>query len=160
MMAPLKHWWLERTGREQRLVAAMAILLIIVVGWLGILRPMTAAMAETRERHARAVVALAELRDLRLLAERASKRPSLPLDETLAPFIARSAADAGLTVERLDAEGAHQAKINIAAVRPAAFFGWAQRLEVRHGLVVQQVAAFRNADTTVAVQATIRRPAR
>lgn len=160
MSPSLKNWWRERSDREQRLVAAMTVMLVIVIGWLGIIRPLGAATAEARERHARAVVALADLRSLRQQAERASKRPSLPPDELLAPFVARNAADAGLTVERFEAEGAHQAKLNIAAVRPSAFFGWAQRLEVRHGLVVQQVAAFRNADTTVAVQATIRRPAR
>lgn len=160
MTASLTSWWRERSEREQRLLATMAVLFIVVVGWMGILRPVAAAKAETRERHARAVVALAEVRELRLQSERAAKRPSLPLDESLAPFLTRSAAEAGMTVERVEAEGAHQAKLNIAAVRPAAFFGWVQRLEVRHGLAVQQLATFRNADTTVAVQATIRRPVR
>lgn len=160
MSALVKNWWRERTEREQRLLAAMAVLFAIVVGWLGVIRPISTSKAEARERHARAVVALADLHELRAQAQRAEKRPALPLDETLAPFVTRSAAEAGLTLERLDAEGPQQVKLNIAAVRPAAFFGWAQRLEVRHGLVVQQVAAFRNADTTVAVQATIRRPGR
>lgn len=159
MMTNFNAWWRERSEREQRLLAAMAVLLVLVVGWLGVIRPIAIAKAEARERHARAVVALAEVRGLRAQAQ-GTRRPTLPLDETLAPFLARSAADAGLTLERLEAEGAHQARINIAAVRPTAFFGWAQRLEVRHGLVVQQLAAFRNADTTIAVQATIRRPAR
>lgn len=160
MSAMLKSWWRERTEREQRLLAAMAVLFAIVVGWLGVIRPISISKADARERHARAIVALADLQELRTQAQRAEKRPALPLDETLAPFVTRSAAEAGLTLERLDAEGPQQVKLNIAAVRPAAFFGWAQRLEVRHGLVVQQVAAFRNADTTVAVQATIRRPGR
>lgn len=160
MSAMLKSWWRERTEREQRLLAVMAVLFAIVVGWLGVIRPISISKAEARERYARAIVALADLQELRMQAQRAEKRPALPLDETLAPFVTRSAAEAGLTLERLDAEGPQEVKLNIAAVRPAAFFGWAQRLEVRHGLVVQQVAAFRNADTTVAVQATIRRPGR
>lgn len=160
MTAMFMSWWRERSEREQRLLAAMAVLFAIVVGWLGIIRPISMAQADARERHARAVVALADLQELRAQSERVAARPALPLDETLAPFVTRSAADAGLTLERLEAEGPQQVKLNIAAVRPSAFFGWAQRLEVRHGLVVQQVAAFRNADTTVAVQATIRRPSR
>lgn len=159
-MMAMKNWWRERSPREQRLLAAMAVLAVIVIGWLGIIRPLSLAKTDARERHARAVVALADLRELRLQSQNASARPALAVDEPLGPFVTRSAADIGLTLERIDAEGPNQVKINIAAVRPAAFFGWAQRLEVRHGLVVQQVAAFRNADTTVAVQATIRRPAR
>jgi general secretion pathway protein M len=160
MMVLLKSWWRERSDREQRLLAAMGVLLVVVVGWLGVIRPLDLATAAARERHARAVVALADLQELRDRAAKATNRPQLPLDETLAPFVTRSATDAGMTVERLEAEGAHQVKINISAVRPAAFFGWAQRLEVQHGLVVHQLAAFRNVDTTIAVQLTVRRPAR
>ncbi len=160
MMALFKSWWRERSDREQRMLAGLGVLLVIVVGWLGIIRPLDSATSAARERHARAVVALADLQELRDRAAQATNRPQLPLDETLAPFVTRSAADAGMTVERLEAEGSHQVKVNIAAVRPAAFFGWAQRLEVQHGLVVHQIAAFRNADTTIAVQLTVRRPAR
>lgn len=160
MMALFTSWFRDRSEREQRMLAALGVLLVIVVGWLGIIRPLDGATAAARERHARAVVALADLQELRDRAAKATNKPQLPLDETLAPFVTRSAADAGLTVERLEAEGAHQVKVNVAAVRPAAFFGWAQRLEVRHGLVVHQLAAFRNADTSIAVQLTVRRPAR
>jgi general secretion pathway protein M len=160
MRAMIESWWRERTDRERRLLAVMLTLLAVVVGWLGVVRPLAIAQAEAEARHARAVVALADIRELQAQAERLGARPLLPVDASLVGFLERSAADAGLPVERLEAEGSERAVITVAAVRPAAFFGWAQRLEVRHGLIVDRLSATRNSDSTIAVQATFRRPGR
>lgn len=159
MMASLQTWWAGRTPREQRLLAVMIALFVFVFVWLGIIRPLGMARDAAEVRHARSVAALAQVRDLggRLDAQR---RRTLPIDQPLATFLERSATDAGLPVERLEAEGADRAVLTIAAVRPPALFGWIQRVEVRDGLIVERLSATRNPDTTIAVQATFRRPAR
>ena len=160
MTAALLHWWNERSLREQRMLALMVAILVAVVAWLGVARPIALARDAAETRHARAVVALGQVSEIGARLDALRSRPQPAIDEPLVAFIGRSAADAGLSVERLEAEGADRAVLTILAVRPPAVFGWIQRIEVRHGIVVERLSATRNPDTTVAVQATFRRPAR
>lgn len=160
MIAAFLHWWNERSLREQRLLAVMIAILVAVVAWLGVARPIAQARDAAETRHARAVVALGEVRELGGRLDALRFRPQPAIDEPLVAFIGRSASDAGLSVERLEAEGSDRAVLTIMAVRPPAVFGWIERVEVRHGLIVEQLSATRNPDSTIALQATFRRPAR
>lgn len=160
MTASFLNCWGGRSPREQQLLAVMFGLLAIVVVWLGILRPLGAARDAAEARHARAVVALGKVREIGGRIQASRGRGALAIDEPLVAFLGRSAAVAGFTVERLEAEGAERAVLTIAAARPPAVFGWIQRVEVRDGLIVDRLSATRNPDSTVAVQVTFRRPAR
>ena len=160
MTTTFLNWWSGRSPREQRMLAVMFLLLAVVIVWLGIVRPIAAARDAAEERHARAVVALGKLRELGSRLDTARSRALPAIDEPLVGFLGRSAADAGLSVERLEAEGSERAVLVIMAVRPPALFGWLQRVEARDGLIVDRLSVTRNADATVAVQVTFRRPAR
>jgi general secretion pathway protein M len=160
MTAALLNWWNERSLREQRLLAVMIAILVGVVAWLGVARPIAMARDAAEMRHARAVAALGKVRELSGRFDALRARPLPAIDEPLVAFLGRSAGDAGLPVERLEAEGSDRAVLTVMAVRPPAVFGWIQRVEVRHGLIVERLSATRNPDTTIAVQATFRRPAR
>lgn len=160
MTANLKAWWAERSPREQKLLALMIALLAATIVWFGIVRPLGVARDAAEERHARAVVALGKLRELGGRFDAARGRGVVPIGEPLVAFLGRDAGDAGLPVERLEAQGSERAVLTIAAVRPPALFGWVQRVEVRHGLIVERLTATRNPDTTIAVQITFRQPAR
>ena len=160
MTTAFLNWWKGRSPREQRLLAVMFALLFAVVAWLGIVRPIAAARDAAEARHARAVVALGKVRELGGRIAAARSRGAVPINEPLAAYLDRSAGDAGLPVERLEAQGHDAASLTILAVRPTAVFGWIQRIEVRDGLIVERLSATRNPDTTIAVQATFRRPAR
>lgn len=160
MTAALLNWWNERSPREQRMLAVMIAVLVAVVAWLGVVRPIGLARDAAEARHARAVVALGKVRELGGRFDALRARPQPAIDEPLVVFLGRSASEAGLPVERLEAEGSDRAVLTIMAVRPPAVFGWIQRVEVRHGLIVERLSATRNLDTTIAVQATFRRPAR
>jgi general secretion pathway protein M len=154
------NWWHGRSPREQRLLAVMAALFVIVLVWLGVLRPLAAAREAAEARHAGAVTALGQVREVGARLAAAHGRPTLPIDEPLVAYLGRSAGEAGLPVERLEAQGSDRAVLTVIAARPAAVFGWIQRIEVRDGLLVERLSATRNPDTTIAVQATFRRPAR
>jgi general secretion pathway protein M len=160
MTATFLNWWNGRSPREQRLLAVMFLLLAVVIVWLGIVRPIAAARDAAEERHGRAVVALGKLRELGGRLDAARSRATPAIDEPLVSFLGRSAGDAGLPIERLEAEGGERAVLTIMAVRPPALFGWLQRVEVRDGLIVERLSATRNPDATIAVQVTFRRPAR
>ena len=62
MIARTRIWYVGLSLREQRLIAVMAALFLIVFVWLLVLRPLGDALADARERHDEAVLARAQAR--------------------------------------------------------------------------------------------------
>lgn len=151
-MNGLRAWWDERSPREQRLLAIMLGLLVLVLGWLLIIRPLGDAQATARERHDAAVLALAEARARPgATAARGRPAPQLPVDSLLA----RTAAEAGFANARITAQGPARASVVLEAARPQALFGWVARLEAQ-GLDVDSLQARTNQDRTLFVEAAFR----
>lgn len=131
MMAGLKSMWAERSTREQWMLGVMFGLIAALLLWFGLVRPVEnaristrAAMLEAADRNAgiRAKVAM-----LKHLPTQASAGPETPLDQ----YVGQGAAEAGLTPERAQAQGANKIDIAIASVRPIALFSWLARLEAQ-----------------------------
>lgn len=158
MMERMKTLWGERTPRERWMLGVMAALLAVVILWLGVVRPLEAArqsarqvLREATDRNA-AIRAKAKL--LKSLPRGAATAMSAtPLDQ----FVGQSAGEAGLTLERAQAQGADRMDIAIAAVRPAALFAWLAGLEGR-GVRVETMSA-RPSPTagSISVQAVLAR---
>ncbi|MDB5684066.1 MAG: ral secretion pathway protein [Sphingomonas bacterium] len=156
MIARLTSWWRLRDRREQRLLLIMIALFVIVFAWLGVVRPLGDRLADARERHGRAVLALAAAQDQaeRIVALQRSARPpqGLPVGE----LVSRAAAEAGFTAATVTPAGATAAAVSIPAVRTQAFFAWVADLQRRYGLIVQQLSARTNSDATLAVEVSVR----
>ena len=155
MRAAALAWWRARTPREQRLRAAMLVLVLVLLAWLLVVRPLADALDFAQRDHAEAVAALAEAR---ARAEAARPAPGegpaaapLPVDG----FVSRTATEAGFAGARVAGQGPGQASVAIDAVRPQAFFAWVRLME-RRGLAVVSLSARVNADRTLAVEATFR----
>jgi general secretion pathway protein M len=148
-------WWRVRTAREQRLLAVMGALLVLVLGWLLVVRPLADALDEAQRRHASAVAALAQARAQADAAGRlhGSAAPAVPLPVN--GFVTRTANEAGFAGARVAARGPTAAVIAIPAARAPAFFTWVRLME-RRGLEVQSLRARANQDRTLAVEATFR----
>jgi len=159
MKAAIESWWKRLSTRERRLVAVMLALLVAVGSWLGVVRPIDLAQEAAEARQARAVEALVAVRTARADLARRGTAAAVPIDEPLLTFVGRSATEAGMPVSRLEGAGGNRVVLAVTAVRAPAFLGWVQRLEVRHGLVVESLEATRNVDSTIAAQATLRRAA-
>ena len=86
MIARLDAWWRLRGRREQVLLAIMLVLAAITLMWLMVIRPLGDALAEARERHGRAVVALAEARSQAGAIARLEGRRTAPLEGALLPL--------------------------------------------------------------------------
>jgi general secretion pathway protein M len=148
-------WWRARTRREQRLLAAMGGMAVLVLAWLLVWRPIVDAVADAKSRHSAAAVALAEARsrasEIETLQKAAIPASGLPP----ATVVGRSAAAAGFAVASLDEVGGGAVRVTMAAVRPQAFFAWVAEME-RKGLIVAGLSARPNADRTVAAEITFR----
>jgi general secretion pathway protein M len=148
-------WWRARTPREQRLLLIMAALLVLVLGWLLVIRPLSDALDSAKRRHGAAVEALAEARvHAEAAGRRRDRRPTrspLPVDA----LIGRTATEAGFAGARIAGQGPARATVAIDAARPQAFFAWVALME-RSGLIVDRLSARANNDRTLAVEAAFR----
>jgi len=141
MMERLKVLWRERSPREQWMLGAMFALLAVVILWLGLFRPLDAAQRfardELREATDRNAAIRAKVKLLQSLPRTAGiADPDVPLDQ----FIGQSAGEAGLTLERAQAQGADRLDMAIASVRPVALFSWLAVLEAQ-GVRVETMSA-------------------
>jgi len=156
MMERLRVLWGERSSREQWMLGVMFALLAVVILWLGIARPLDAAQRSVRDALREATDRNAAIR-AKVTLLKSLPRTAGPIDAAvpLEQFIGQSAGEAGLTLERAQAQGADRVDMAIASVRPVALLSWLAALEAR-GIRVETMSA-RPAATagSVSVQAVL-----
>ena len=158
MMERMATYWSERSIREQWMLGVMFALLGAVILWFGIVTPLDRAQRGARE-------ALLTATDRNAAVRAAAKQlkapprdatagnPATPLDQ----LVGQSAGEAGLTLERAQAQGSDRMEIAIASVRPVAFLSWLATLEAQ-GVRVETMGARPSATAgSLSVQAVLTR---
>lgn len=153
MMALITPWWRDRSPRERWLIGVMLALLVAVLVWLALLRPLAAAREAA---DADAAAAQARLAQTQALVAAIKARPAATAAPVL-DVLNRRLAEAGLQPTRLEAQGAGQALVEIGAVNGRLLLGWAAALEQRDGLVIDDLTASRNPDQSVKARLLVRR---
>jgi general secretion pathway protein M len=155
MTARLRQMWAERSTREQQLIAVMLGLLAIVILVFGIIRPLVHATTAARDRLDRATIeggqiaaAVETLRDAKKAA------PPL-LTGTMVLAVSQSAGTAGFTLSTLDPQGDDRVGITLPSAKSPALFAWLRTL-AQQGIFVERMTLRTNADTTLAVEVTLR----
>lgn len=156
MRAMLWPWWRDRSERERWLIGAMGVILVLVVLWLGIFRPIAAARDAAIARHAAAVAGLGEVQAMTGAIRRAEQRGAAARSVPLVELVSRRATEAGLSSETLETTGDGRVTMRIAAVRPTAILRWLAEVESRDGIIVERAGMTRNDDATVAVELSLR----
>lgn len=151
MTAKLMTWWRERSLRERRLLVVMGALLVVTILWLGIYRPVQAALSDARARHQEAVVRLGEVRSR---AEALRDLRPAPLTGSLAELVTRAATEVGFANAAVAPQGDRRASVSVPAARPGPVLAWFAALEAR-GIVVDRLVARTNADATLTIDATL-----
>ena len=150
---PVELWFSGRTLREQRMLIIMAALLLAVVVWLGVVRPVLAWRAAAADRAQAAAVTLAEVRAS--VASLGPARPAArPPAEGLDPLIRRTAEAAGLeVVTAMSPSG--QLGFQLSRVSSGPLFAWLAALETDHRLTVCSLGVVENADATLNVEGAL-----
>jgi general secretion pathway protein M len=156
-MSGILAWWRLRSRREQWLLAIMVVLAGITLAWLLVLRPLGDAAAAARERHDRAVIALAEARAQAAVIRRIEAVRAPPLSGPLELAVSAAAAAAGFQLSRIQPDGDTRLSLSLASAKPQAFFTWLDGLERGQGLVVERLNVTSNSDRTLAVELTLRK---
>lgn len=160
MMDAVKTMWGERSLREQWMLGVMFALLAVVVLWLGVVGPLASAQRSAREELLAATDRNAAMRaKVKLLKTLPRGVASGPATVAIDQLVSQSAGEAGLTLERADAQGGARIEIAMASVRPVALFSWLAALEAQ-GVRVETMSA-RPSPTagSVSVQAVLVRGA-
>lgn len=158
MMERLKTVWGERSPREQWMLGVMFALLGLVILWLGLIRPLDAAQRSSREQLREATDRNAAIRaKVKLLKSLPRNAGAASSGVALDQIVGQSAGEAGLTLERAQAQGADRIDIAVASIRPVALFSWLATLEAQ-GVRVDTMSA-RSSPTagSVSVQAVLTR---
>ena len=162
MIDRLKALWDQRSSREQWMIGVMVALFAVVILWLGVLLPLQAGQRSARDALREATDRNAAIRYKVKLLKSLSKAQGRPFSDAVSidQFIGQSAGEAGLTLERSQAQGSDRIDIAIASVRPVALFSWLASLE-NQGIGVETMTA-RPSPTagSVSVQAVLVRGSR
>lgn len=156
MMALAMPWWRDRSGREQLLLSLMAALVVIVIGWLGIIRPLAIARDAAIERLATSQRDLGDVRAMTPAIRAAEKRANPVGGVPTLERIRERVSAAGLTVERLASDGDGRVTMRVPAVKPAILLRWIADIETRDAIIVDRLAISRNGDATVAADIAFR----
>lgn len=155
MIARLRTWYDALSLREKRLILVAAALAVVTILWLGIIRPVGDGLATSRERHANAVVRLAETEARVRAVQRAQRNRPPPLEAPLEAIIRDRASTAGFVLANVTPQAANQVQIAITSARPAALFAWIADLEAA-GILVDQLSTTDNGDQTVSAQLSLK----
>jgi general secretion pathway protein M len=157
MTERLQNWWIALSTRERWLVGVAGVLALGVILW-GLGRPAVAAFVDLESRHRAAIEREGRVSaKVQLLAQRPSKSVTAAVDAAqIDQYLAQSAGEIGLTLDRNEARGAGQATIAIATARATVLTDWLASLEGQ-GFVIDQLTITPAADGTVGLTAELRK---
>lgn len=152
MIARAKLWFMTLSQREKWLILGALALFGVVLVWLVVL-PIDDALSAARQRHADAVVRLAETRG-QIDAIKRARRGGGVLPGPLDAIIRERAQAGGLALESVVPEG-NRLRIHIASAKGGALLGWLGELEAS-GVLVDRLDITNNGDQSVAADITLR----
>lgn len=157
MTERLQNWWLGLSQRERWLVAIAGVLALAVILW-GLGRPAYATIADLEAQHRAAIEREGRVAaKVQLLAQRPAKSLAATVDAVaIDQYLAQSAGEIGLTLDRNEARGQEQATIAIATARAPVLTDWLASLEGQ-GFVIDQLTITPAADGTVGLTAELRK---
>lgn len=158
MIAVVRQWYVGRSTREQRLIAAMLLVALPVMLWLLLARPISIAYDTALARHLDSVDRYGRIAALADLAKSEPRLTSAPTGD-LVLRLSDLGRQASLAVQIQPGETTESARISAATAPAPAAAAWLTGLEAS-GYVLDQVRFTPKGDGTVAIEAMVRVRAR
>lgn len=155
MKQQVVQWYTGLSLREKVLVGIAVALFALVFTVYGVYLPLTSAITEKRLAYREALerrVSIEAMVDN--AAQNQPKAAAIISDTSLETLINQSAAEAGFTLEKVDASGSDRTVITITQARPSALLKWLAELELQ-GVITEQIDVKAGNAGTVAVNATL-----
>ncbi|OEC37668.1 hypothetical protein A7D27_24980 [Pseudomonas sp. 1D4] len=123
LIAPLRQRWDQLPARERRALLLLVLFLTPILAWSLLLQPERAALQHAEQQYQRAQMLRFDLARLPASAPRASLAA-----KALPGLLARSSAEAQLTIERMDNESGGAIQLTLEGSLDA-LLGWLQTVE-------------------------------
>jgi general secretion pathway protein M len=156
MTAQLRQMWDARSPRERWLLGVMFALIAIVLVVFAVILPLVDGLSAARERLDRATRASGQIEARIAAFEKVKRTPLPPLDGSLANVVSATAGEVGFVPDRVTPQGEDRVVIAIPAAKSTALFAWIAALETR-GIFAESASIRRNADASLALEATLKR---
>lgn len=155
MIENARNWFAGLSQREKILVGIAGLLVAGLIGFYGIARPMSGAIAAAEQRYVSAVE-----RQARIEAKVAALL--LPVDAEIViftgaidAFVSQSAGETGIAVTSVDPQPDGRVNMVVESAKPTALFGWLARIE-RQGIAVESLSVDPAGNGTVSATLTLR----
>ena len=146
--------WSGRSVREQRMLAVMGLLIVVVLIWLLIVRPAFAWREAAAERRVEATAGLARIEAGLASRGTAQKKAAMPLAEV--EQAARGTAEAAGLGVTLSVDETGGIGFDAPGVTSAALFDWLASLKADYGVEVHELTVIENADATLDAQGSLK----
>jgi len=157
MIESMKLWWNGREPRERVLLSIMIALIVLIILWLGIYRPVEAGLRQAALDNLEAAERHADVAHKVELLKRAGKAVRAPSSLPVEQIVGQSAGEAGFTLERVQAQGNDRVDVAIASARSTALLGWISTLEADGVAVERAMISPSGLTGTVSAQLSFRR---
>lgn len=154
-VTPVNDAWAARTPRERVMLAGLAVLVALVVGWYGVYDPLRRAAEDAKADRRVAVTRLAVVEAAAAEVRRAAQAGTSASPAVLEQLVLDSAAQAGVSIEPPRQDGATTV-VRALAASPAPLFAWIQGLQMRQ-VTVRGFSATRGAGGTVDAEVRLAR---
>ncbi len=142
MASSAGRWYAGRESREQQIVLALAVLLVVSLLWLAIWKPISdwRETADNRYRNAQAQLDWMMANEARGRAVAQASAGSGGAGRSLLPIITRSAQAQGIQVNRLQPESNGIVSVSIQGQRFNTVLQWLHQLQENNGVTVLRLA--------------------
>jgi len=157
MTGGIKDWFQALSQREKILVSILGVLIVLIGGYYGIVRPFAGAMERAETEYVEAIERQASI-EAKVAALNAPRDEEMVvISGPVETYVSQSAGEAGFAVGSLAADGDNQVNITIDSAKPTALFRWLAELEAR-GVSVADMDIRPSAESTISATITLRAP--
>ncbi|MAT83175.1 MAG: hypothetical protein CMD39_02685 [Gammaproteobacteria bacterium] len=134
------RWYYGREPGEQRIVAALAVLVALTVLWLAVWKPVSDWRSVAHNRYQNAQANLDWFRANESRARALASSGTATSDRSLVPVITRSAQAQGIQINRFQPESSGAVSVTIQAQPFNDLLRWLHQLQENNGVTVLRLA--------------------
>ncbi len=155
MIDNARNWFAGLSQREKVLVGIAGLLLVGLVGYYGIARPMFGAMTAAEKGYADAVEQQARI-DAKVAAlQQPADGTVVKFSGAIDTFVGQSAGETGIAVASVTPQSDSRVNMVVESAKPTALFGWLARIE-REGIAVESLSVDPAGNGTISATLTLR----
>jgi general secretion pathway protein M len=148
----VSQWWTTLSRREQALLTVLALIVLALIAWYGVWRPLTQFHRTAVAQHE---LALGEQQRVQaLIARLKTGAPAARQGIPVAQAVRQSLEAAGITAARLEADPSGGLRVAVGGVPSNSLFPWMAELQGRHGVTPQHLLVVKAGQGVLQLDAT------